>query len=124
MKDIEFEVNGEMKKLRFDFNALADLETQVGMGVAKLFSEDMIGFQTLRLLFWAGLRHENSRLTLNGAGDILKQMIDEGYTFNDLSDLISKALQASGLFGEEKEAPFVKTGSEKASPSKSKNSKK
>jgi len=117
MRYVEFEVDGKVKKLRFDFNAIADLEQQVGSGVVSLFSEEKIGFHTIRLLFWAGLRWEDQGLTMQRAGMIIKQLLEEGHSFEDLSGMVSKALQLSGLFGNkedgESEAPFVQTEVEK-----------
>ncbi len=126
MRYVEITVGDKVKKLRYDFNAIADLEQQVGSGIVKLFSEEMIGFHTIRLLFWAGLRWEDQGLTMQRAGMIIKQLLEEGYTFEQLSGFVSEALKLSGLFGEsdkkedgESEDPFV----EKAIPKKSPNSK-
>lgn len=108
MKHVEFEVDGKVKRLRYDFNALADLEEQAGAGVAKLFREDMIGFHTIRLLFWAGLRWEDHGLTMQRAGMIVKQLLEEGHTFEQLTDYVSRALMLSGLVGksDSEEVPF------------------
>ncbi len=114
MRYVEITVGDKVKKLRYDFNAIADLEQQVGSGIVKLFSEEMIGFHTIRLLFWAGLRWEDQGLTMQRAGMIIKQLLEEGHTFEDLSALVTEALKLSGLFGDgekkddgESEAPFV-----------------
>ncbi len=126
MRYVEFEVDGKVKKLRFDFNAIADLEQQAGSGVVNLFSEERVGFHTIRLLFWAGLRWEDNGLTMQRAGMVIKQLLEEGHSLEDLSEWISKALKLSGLFGEQKEDgdkkdPFVQekqTQSKKSQNSK------
>ncbi len=127
MRYVEFEVDGKVKKLRYNFNAIADLEQQVGSGVTKLFSEEMVGFNTIRLLFWAGLRWEDPGLTMQRAGMIIEQLLSEGHSFEELSGWITDAFQLSGLIGVkeegsgESEPPFVK---EQATQKKSSNSKK
>jgi hypothetical protein len=128
MRYVEFEVDGKVKKLRFDFNAIADLEQQAGAGVGSLFSEERVGYHTIRLLFWAGLRWEDQGLTMQRTGMILKQLLEEGHSLEDLSTMITKALQVSGLFGKsfeedggEIKAPFVPK--KQHQPKKSQNSK-
>ena len=93
----EFEVNGKTKRLKYDFNAIADVEEKSGMGMAKLFSEDMVGFNTIRLLVWAGLRHEERGITTDRAGMIIKDMMESGYTLETIMELIMEALTKSGV---------------------------
>ena len=93
----EFEVNGKTKRLKYDFNAIADVEEKSGMGMAKLFSEDMVGFNTIRLLVWAGLRHEERGITTDRAGMIIKDMMESGYTLETIMELIMEALMKSGV---------------------------
>ena len=59
----EFELGGKTKKLRYDFNAIADVEESAGMGIAKIFSADMVGLHTIRLLIWAGLKAVSLRIS-------------------------------------------------------------
>ena len=103
----EFEVGGKLRRLKYDFNAIADVEEVSGMGLMKIFSEEMIGFNTIRLLMWAGLKHEDRGITTQRAGMIIKDMIGEGHDFDSIMNLIISALNKSGLFpvdiGEEKE---------------------
>ena len=97
MYSSEFEVNGKTKRLKYDFNAIADVEEKSGMGMAKLFSEDMVGFNTIRLLVWAGLRHEERGITTDRAGMIIKDMMESGYTLETIMELIMEALTKSGV---------------------------
>jgi hypothetical protein len=94
----EFEVGGKTRRLKYDFNAIADVEEASGMGVAKLFSEDMIGLHTLRLLVWAGLKHEERGITIQRAGMIIKDMMAEGHDLEAIMMLIMGALTKSGIF--------------------------
>ncbi len=98
MRSVEIEIDGKVKRLRYDFNALADIEERAGAGIGSLFNESRIGFSTIRLLIWGGLKHEDRGLTLERAGQLVKQMIDEGYDFEQVAGLINEALQVSGLF--------------------------
>ena len=96
----EFEVKGRTHRLRYDFNALADIEEASGMGIAKIFSADMIGLNTIRLLVWAGLKHEDHGITTQRAGLVIKDMMAEGHTFDTIMTLVLAALDKSGIFPE------------------------
>ena len=118
----EFEVNGKTKRLKYDFNAIADVEEKSGMGMAKLFSEDMVGFNTIRLLVWAGLRHEERGITTERAGMIIRDMQEEGYTLDVIMELIMDALMKSGVIPkdavEKDENPTMPEKSGSPKPSK------
>ncbi len=98
MRSVEIEIGGKVKRLRYDFNALADIEEKAGVGIGSLFNSERIGFSTIRLLIWGGLKHEDRGLTLERAGMLVKQMIDEGYDFESVAGLVNEALKVSGLF--------------------------
>lgn len=98
---VEFTVKGKTKRLRYDFNAIADVEEKAGAGVMKLFSDDMMGFHTLRLLLWGGLRHEDRGLTIQRAGMIISDLMDEGHALEDIGVFITEALYASGIISRE-----------------------
>jgi len=101
MHSIEFELYGKTKRLRYDVNAIADIEDTAGVGVFSLVSDQKrIGYSSLRVLFWGGLKHEDRGITLDRAGLILKQLLDEGKTFDDLYLLALKGLKLSGVFPE------------------------
>jgi len=127
MRYVEFEAGGKLYKLRYDFNAIADLEQRAGAGVVKLFNEEQIGFNTIRMLVWAGLKWSNPGLTVEDAGRVVVAFISDGNTVEDLSANITKALNTSGLFGkpddekgDDSEPPFQ----EEVLPKKSASSKK
>ena len=98
---VEFTVKGKAKRLRYDFNAIADIEEKAGAGVMKLFSDEMMGFHTIRLLLWGGLRHEDHGLTIQRAGMIITDLMDEGVELQEIGDLITKGLMASGIIKQE-----------------------
>jgi hypothetical protein len=89
--------NGEEKLLRFDFNAMADLEDHFDKGISTIFDSNRIGFSTIRALYWAGLKWKISGLTIEKAGAMLSdKMESEGISFNELMTPITKAITAAG----------------------------
>lgn len=93
----EFEAGGKSYKLKYDFNAVADIEEKAGYGIGKLISEEMIGFHFIRLFVWGGLRHQDPGLTPQRAGMIIKQLLEEGKELEDVSQLINDGLVAGGI---------------------------
>ena len=89
------------RKLRFDFNAIADLEQKAGVGIGALLSEEKIGFNTLRLLLWAALKWEDRKLTSEQAGDLMQDFVENGGDLTYISVLITKALEKSGMLGKQ-----------------------
>ncbi len=95
----------DLTKLKFDFNAIADIEEKAGAGIGSLFSNDKMGFNTLRLLIWGGMKWQDKTLTLGGAGIGIQNYIQGGGTVDEMGEKITDAIQASGLFGN-----FTKAG--------------
>ena len=92
----------ENLNLKYDFNALCELEEKSEMGILEII-ESKKGNYTMRLMVWAGLLHENNRLTIKEAGEILNKLIQEGNTLNDIATLIFKALEKSGVIGKQED---------------------
>lgn len=84
--------------LKYDFNAIADLEERAGQGVGSLFSEGRLGFNTIRLLVWAGCKGQNKSLTLEQAGQAVQDYVSGGGSMDTLANSIIDAIQKSGLF--------------------------
>ena len=72
------------RKLRYDHNALADLDMALirdfGKSLFAIFNSvdeetgvpfELAGFAGTRLLLWAGLKWEDPRLTVTGAGSLI-----------------------------------------------------
>jgi hypothetical protein len=122
MRYVEFEAGDKSYRLRYDFNAIADLEQQSGSGVISLFSEEKVGFHTIRMLLWAGLKWDTKGLTTEKTGDIINDFVAEGNSLEELSNYITDALQESGLFGDVKggkdKTPFPGTSQQKLKNSK------
>ena len=96
--EVGFEVEGRAYTMVLDFNALCELEEQ-GIQLDTLSGG---GLKVLRAVFWAGLlaRHE---VSLKEAGDLIAAL-----TLPKATEVITKALERSGLFSEEKEARPLK----------------
>lgn len=96
---IDVEFNGQNKPLRFDINAIADIEEYFGKGISKIFSEDQVGFSTVRAFYWAGLKWKDRGLTIERAGTLVQTKIKDGETIETLMVPVLKAMQLSGLLG-------------------------
>lgn len=97
MRAVRIELGGKERQLKYDFNALADFEDLMGMGVSAAFQGGQAGFRSIRALFWAGLRHKEKGLTLERVGTMLSKELEKGTTMEDLMGYIEKAMEASGM---------------------------
>ena len=84
------------RRLRFDINAIADAEEELGTGIGKAL-QMRAGIREIRALLWAGLKWEERGLTLSRAGSILQGHLSAGGSIEDVAGWIGEALQASGL---------------------------
>lgn len=101
---VSVEFGGEEKLLRFDFNAIADMEEHFGKGLASIFREENIGFRTVRGLYWAGLRWKERGLTVERTGHLLQEKMEqEGVTIQDLLEPVMEAINKSGFLGAQTE---------------------
>lgn len=87
------------RRLRYDINAIADLEEKLGRGVGAMLSEEAMGLSTVRGLLWAGLKWEDRGLTVDRAGQLLQDHLASGGDLQAVGQQINQALQISGLFG-------------------------
>lgn len=93
-----------LRTMRFDLNALADFEQEVGMGFGQLMSSKAL-FATARGLVWAGLRHEDRLITVAGAGAKVQEFISEGGSLNDLLTEVFEIAKKQGAFGKDADEP-------------------
>lgn len=96
---VNVELGGKGRQLRFDFNAVSDLEDYFGKGIGAILSEEQVGFQVIRAMYWAGLKWNNRGLTLPKVGDWLQEKMEEGMEPEELFEPVVKALQYAGLLG-------------------------
>lgn len=65
------------RRLRYDANALVAVEEVLGRPLQEIIPPDedrasrQVGFREMRVLLWAGLLHEDPKLTLLQAGELL-----------------------------------------------------
>lgn len=97
MQGVELEMAGKTRKLRYDFNALADIEEKADMGIGQLFNERRAGFHSVRLFVWGGLKWQDRGLTVDRAGNLVKEYLAAGGTLEDLMGAVQSALKQSGV---------------------------
>ena len=99
MELVDVEVDGKLKRLRYSFNDIADIEDKAGMGIFALVStESRIGMSMLRILYWGGFKHEDRGLTLDRTGLILKSLMENGEDFQSLFVKALRMLKHAGVF--------------------------
>lgn len=89
------------RHLRYDFNALADLDQALGLmdgGSLASLPQDVSKMRLtyMRAFIWAGLLHEDPRLTQRGAGELVQQFLDAGHSIAELADKLLEALELAG----------------------------
>lgn len=72
------------RRFRYDYNAIADVEERAGLGIGAMFTAERVGFHTIRLLVWGGLKWENRGLTLDAVGNMIGKYIEAGGNLADL----------------------------------------
>jgi len=100
MRYTEILLGGKPRRLRYDFNALADVEERAGVGIGALLSSERMGLNTIRLLLWAGLKHEDRSLTPEKVGDILQSLMENGMDLSVPMARVMLAVERSGLLGQ------------------------
>lgn len=93
----------KQRNLRFDVNAFADLEDKAKAGIPTLMSEERVGFQSIRLLLWAGLKWEDRKMTPEYAGRLLQEYIEDGGKLEAVMLKLMEGIKASGLIDMEDE---------------------
>ena len=102
MKSVEIELDGKVRKLKYSYEVIADMEEAMGgVSVLALLQQDKFGFHTARMFVMYGLRHEEKGMTKQRAGKMLGQYLEDGGDFGGVLDIITRAVAASGVFGKE-----------------------
>lgn len=86
------------RHLRLDSNALADIEqvfNDTPMG--ELLRPSRLGVQVMRALLWAGLRHEDPKLTLRQAGELMDAWMQSGKPLDELAVFLNRAILEAGF---------------------------
>jgi hypothetical protein len=90
--------NARKRSLRFDLNALADFEQEVGMGFAQLM-QTKAAFATVRAMVWAGLKHEDRGLTVDRAGTLIGEYVRDGGSIDEILTLCIETAVDQGALG-------------------------
>lgn len=86
------------RHIRLDSNALADIEqvfNDAPMG--ELLRPSRLGVQVIRAILWAGLRHEDPKITLRQAGDLMDLWMRNGGRLDDLAAKMNDAILEAGF---------------------------
>ena len=100
MKNHKISFLDKPRSLRFDVNAMSDAEELLQNSVFSVLSDPnaLLQFRVQRILWWAGLKHEDPTMTLVKAGLLLQQAIEDGADLAVTSSALNQALAATGLF--------------------------
>lgn len=99
MTGVEIEIGGKSRKLRYDFNAIADIEKAAGLGIGAMFDENRTGFNSIRLLVWGGLKWQERGLTVERTGQLVGDYLKDGGSLEELMGKVMDALRQSGVIG-------------------------
>ena len=93
------EIKDKEYELKYTVNTLCIMAEE---GIDVMNIADMnINIVTIRDLFYYGLKHENKRITKNQAGELMDELLEYGYSFKELVELVMEALTKS--LGKKKE---------------------
>lgn len=93
---------GKDRELKFDINALADLEKALGFPITKLAADPtIIGIRGIRLLVWAGLKHKDRKMDPVKAGTLIQGWLNDGRKIEELFDFFTEGLKACGLMDDD-----------------------
>lgn len=90
--EVEVEIGGKVRLLRYDMNSLAELEQMLGKPVMLIFDEENLGVLTIRAALTAGLRGGGmSRVTQEQVGSWVDMSKIE-YLSKKMGEALSLAL--------------------------------
>lgn len=87
MRTYTFEIGDKTYTLKYDYNALCDIEEISGQNLQSLFSDGKIGVSSIRLLLWGGLKWKLNGITKQQVGFIMGDLKESG----KLDEVIQKA---------------------------------
>ena len=93
-------LNGEDHVLKYDFNAISELECLYDKGIFRVVTEETMGFNTIRSILWAGMLWRNPQLKVHHVGNMLEQEMDENedFDFTELMKFTTEVLYTSKAF--------------------------
>lgn len=94
-------LNNQDMEIKYDVNSICLLEEKTGKGLMGLLNENNMGFNIIRLLLWAGLRHKQQHLTPEITGQWIQNYLIQKKSLANLMEKITEALKESGVLGDE-----------------------
>ncbi len=85
------------RHLRYDINALVDLEAVTGLNLAQRVAIHLVNLGAIRAFLWAGLKAEDPKLTLAEAGALLQGVVARGGNLAEVTTKMREALQEAGF---------------------------
>lgn len=76
MRTYTFDLDEKSYTIRFDYNAICDIEELSGIPISRLLNENSAGTFTMRYLLWGGLKWKNNGLTKAEAGRLIAKLVE------------------------------------------------
>lgn len=87
------------RTLKFDLRATMELEQALGKPLGSILGDiTNFGVTSIRTALWAGLKHEDSGLTLNLVTKLFESYVKDKKSLRVLVKALSDALDETGLF--------------------------
>jgi hypothetical protein len=86
-------LNGEIEVLKYDFNAISELEMYYDKGIHGIVNEEVMGFNTVRNFLWAGMLWKNPNIKTYHVGKMLEREVEENDDF-DFEQTLETAVEA------------------------------
>jgi hypothetical protein len=90
------------RHLRYDIQAILDLDQLLPGGFKTIFAMGA-NLDALRIIFWAGLKHEDNVITFDQVEEYLKEGIAAGWTLEKLVEIFAHTLWEQGWLSKSQE---------------------
>lgn len=88
------EIAGKTLHMQYTINSLFAMEERAGMPLDQLFERK---YSATRLLLWAGLVEHQPEITVQEAGELIRDAMVAGSRLEDIVDLCSEGLREAGF---------------------------
>ena len=100
-RTVGFDVEDKHYTLKFDFNAVCDIERVMGVGITTMMTGERIGMDTIRGVIWGGLKWKLPGFTIQASGNLIQKYMQLGGNLDKLANDAIKLL-AESIGGKEK----------------------
>jgi hypothetical protein len=90
------------RHLRYDIQAVVDLDQLLPEGFKTIFKMSA-NTDSLKIIFWAGLKHENKDLTFDEVKGYITHAIDQGTTIEKLLEMFTRTIWDQGWLSKSQE---------------------